>query len=116
MNTVQRIDEVAPRASILLMTMCVGFPLSMTTAIFVPMSDAMRDGVVAGAFVLLAVCGIGFFRSLNRQWEAYERYLTTLPMDALKASHASPEMDDRSKMIIVAFLNKRHPGWSMQRA
>lgn len=42
----------------------------------------------------------------------YESYLSNLEFGLLKDAAVSPELDFRSRNVIVQFLSRKYPGWS----
>lgn len=52
----------------------------------------------------------------RRRNDLYETYLHSAPVDDLKWTAKSAEVDERTKAEVVAHLNKHHPDWSRPEA
>jgi len=50
--------------------------------------------------------------ALRQSMTAYNAYLEGFDPITLKRARVSPELDERSRGLVAAFLNERYPGWS----
>lgn len=75
-------------------------------------------GVVIPLMILLAG-GYGWYESVRRegleeekQKEMFFDQIADLPSATLIQTTQSPELSARTRDIIIAYLNEKHPGWS----
>lgn len=77
------------------------------------MTVGMAMMIVLSVGVAIMYAGSRYATALQRQELAYRERIAKIDAAELARLSASPELDERSRGIIVKHLNASRPGWSM---
>ncbi len=75
--------------------------------------EDVHAGVMFLLLGILVFCLVKAYRQENLREGLYRAYLARFDVNSLIRAASSPELTQRSKDAIAAFLDERLPGWSV---